>query len=116
MPGEHYMLRITTGKAAGKPGLTVEGKLAGPWVSALEQSWNDLRASAPGQNLSVNLCGVSFIDASGKALLKRIYEQGGRLVAEGCLNQAIVREIAGEKRGEQYDRERLHSHLVKIAQ
>ncbi len=100
MPGEHHMLRITAEKVAGKPSLTVEGKLAGPWVLALEQSWNDLRASAPGQNLSVNLCGVSFIDASGKALLKRIYEQGGRLVAEGCLNQAIVREIAGEKRGE----------------
>ena len=91
------MLRITTEQAAGKPSLTVEGKLAGPWVAALEQSWNDLRSSAPGQNLSVNLCGVSFIDAAGKALLRQIHEQGGKLVAEGCLNQAIVREIAADK-------------------
>jgi outer membrane protein len=97
MPSEHPMLRITTEQAAGKPSLTVEGKLAGPWVAALEQSWNDLRSSAPGQNLSVNLCGVSFIDAAGKALLRQIHEQGGKLVAEGCLNQAIVREIAADK-------------------
>ncbi len=91
------MLRITTGQASGKPSLTVEGKLAGPWVAALEQSWNDLRNTSPGQNLSVNLCGVSFIDAAGKALLKQIHQQGGKLVAEGCLNQAIVREIAAGK-------------------
>jgi outer membrane protein len=91
------MLRITTEKAPDKPSLIVEGKLAGPWVAALEQSWNDLRASAPGQKLSVNLCGVSFIDVAGKALLKEIHKQGGRLIAEGCLNQAIVREIASEK-------------------
>ncbi|MDP9339646.1 MAG: TolC family protein [Acidobacteriota bacterium] len=91
------MLRITTEQASGKPSLTVEGKLAGPWVAALEQSWNDLRNTSPGQNLSVNLCGVSFIDAAGKALLKQIHQQGGKLVAEGCLNQAIVREIAAGK-------------------
>lgn len=97
MACEHSMLRITTEQTAGKPSLTVEGKLAGPWVAALEQSWNDLRASAPGQNLNVNLCGVSFIDAAGKALLRQIHLQGGKLVAEGCLNQAIVREIAADK-------------------
>ncbi|MGC2887701.1 MAG: TolC family protein, partial [Candidatus Acidiferrum sp.] len=43
-------------------------------------------------------CGVSFIDAAGKTLLKEIYQQGGRLIAEGCLNQAIVDEIEGRER------------------
>jgi outer membrane protein len=93
------MLRITAEKKAGKANLTVEGKLAGPWVGALEQSWSDLRNGAAGETLSVNLCGVSFIDAAGKALLREIHRQGGKLVAEGCLNQAIVREIAAEKNG-----------------
>jgi ABC-type transporter Mla MlaB component len=95
----HSMLRITAEKKTGKASLTVEGKLAGPWVTALEQSWSDLRSGAKGETLSVNLCGVSFIDAAGKALLREIYRQGGQLVAEGCLNQAIVREIASEKIG-----------------
>jgi outer membrane protein TolC len=33
-------------------------------------------------------------------LLKEIYSQGGRLVAEGCHNQAIVHEIVGKERGQ----------------
>src|SRR5580704_3160362 len=88
------MLRITTDKKRGKLVLTVEGRLAGPWVPALEQCWREMRAGSPDEKFSVNLCGVSFIDPSGKALLKEIHHQGGRLVAEGCLNQAIVREIS----------------------
>jgi outer membrane protein TolC/anti-anti-sigma regulatory factor len=98
------MLRITIEKKPGKTSLTVEGKLAGPWVSALEQSWKDLRDSSSGEGLSINLCGVSFIDATGRALLAEIHQQGGKLVAEGCLNQAIVREIAAKQNEEKDDK------------
>jgi outer membrane protein len=89
------MLRITTEKKRGKTVLSVEGRLAGPWVEALEQCW---RTRVPEEKFSVDLCGVSFIDAAGKALLKEIHEQGGKLIAEGCLNEAIVEEIAGRER------------------
>jgi outer membrane protein len=88
------MLRITTEQKKGKVVLTVEGRLAGPQVGTLEQSWRDARAN--NEKVSVNLCGVSFIDPAGKALLKEIHHQGGQLVAEGCLNQAIVREIGAQ--------------------
>src|SRR5215475_8650891 len=87
------MLRITSDKKKSKVILTVEGKLAGPWVGTLEQCWRELRAASPDEKFSINLCGVSFIDPAGKTLLKEIHRQGGQLVAEGCLNQAIVREI-----------------------
>jgi outer membrane protein len=97
------MLRITTQQNPGKLTLTVEGKISGPWVTALEQSWQELCNSAKGEQLSVNLCGVSFIDAAGKALLKQIHHQGGKLVAIGCLNQAIVREIAAEEKNGKTD-------------
>jgi outer membrane protein len=88
------MLRITTEKKRGKVVLTVEGRLAGPWVRTLEQCWRDARAGSPTEKVSVNLCGVSFIDPAGKTLLKDIHHQGGHLSAEGCLNQAIIREIS----------------------
>jgi len=94
------MLRITTEKKRGKIFLGVEGRLAGPWVAALEQCWRELHVASPQEKFHINLCGVSFIDAAGKVLLKEIYRQGGQLVAEGCLNQAIVDEIvAHEKKG-----------------
>jgi outer membrane protein TolC len=38
---------------------------------------------------------VSFIDDAGKVLLKEMHRLGGELIAEGCLNQAIVSEIVG---------------------
>src|SRR5438445_9168245 len=91
-----HMLRVTTHKKSGKVLLTVEGRLAGDSVSTLEQCWRELRASSPTEKFNVDLCGVSFIDAAGKALLKEIYRQGGRLAAQGCLNQETVKEIIGE--------------------
>jgi outer membrane protein len=109
------MLRITTEKKRGKISLSVEGRLAGPWVAALEQCWRELHGASPREKFHIDLCGVSFIDAAGKVLLKEIYRQGGRLIAEGCLNQAIVQEIvAGEKR-EERDAEkerRKSSHII----
>jgi len=88
------MLRITTEKKRGKTVLSVEGRLAGVWVAALEQCWRE-RAAA--EKFCVNLCGVSFIDAAGKVLLKEIHREGGKLVAEGCLNEAIIHEIETER-------------------
>ena len=105
------MLRITTEKKRGKTVLGVEGRLAGPWVAALEQCWRELHASSPQEKFHVDLCGVSFIDATGKVLLKEIHRQGGQLLAEGCLSQAIVDEIIGV--GDQKSKERRKgSHII----
>ena len=93
--GTGSMLRITTEKKRGRTVMSVEGRLAGAWVGTLEQCW---RERVPEEKFSVDLCGVSFIDAAGKVLLKEIHEQGGKLIAEGCLNQSIVEEIAGRER------------------
>src|SRR6266852_8770833 len=98
-PEWQNMLRITAQKQRGKVVLTVEGRLAGDSVSTLEQCWRELRAASPTEKFNVDLCGVSFIDAAGKTLLKEIYRQGGRLVAQGCLNQETVKEITGAAEG-----------------
>jgi outer membrane protein len=96
--GARSMLRVTTEKKRGKTVLSVEGRLVGPWVSALEQCWRELRGASSQEKFHVNLCAVSFIDAAGKVLLKEIHRQGGNLVAEGCLNQAIVNEIVRDEK------------------
>jgi outer membrane protein TolC/ABC-type transporter Mla MlaB component len=92
------MLRITTEKKRSKTVLSVEGRLAGTLVATLEQCWKELRAASPQEKFYVDLCGVSFIDAAGKMLLQEMYRQGGQLVADGCLNQAIVKEIIGRQK------------------
>src|SRR3977135_1630503 len=113
--GAYSMLRVTTEKRRGKTSLAVEGRLAGPWVGALEQCWRELHAASPREKFHIDLCGVSCLDASGKVLLKEIHRQGGRLIAEGCLNQAIVREIvsdASEKQNEKSKERRKGSPII----
>src|SRR5467141_3936656 len=113
--GAYCMLRVTTERRRSKTVLSVEGRLAGPWVGALEQCWRELHSASPREKFHIDLCGVSFIDASGKVLLKEIHRQGGRLIAEGCLNQAVVREIvsdASEKHHEKSKERRKGSHII----
>ncbi|HKF26595.1 MAG TPA: TolC family protein, partial [Candidatus Acidoferrum sp.] len=92
------MLRVTTEKKKSKTVLGVEGRLAGQNVATLEQCWRELRSASPQDRFYVNLCGVSFIDGAGKMLLKTMYREGGQLIADGCLNQAIVQEIVGQEK------------------
>jgi outer membrane protein TolC/ABC-type transporter Mla MlaB component len=88
------MLRITTETKRARTVVSVEGRIAGPQVATLEQCWRELYAASPKQKFVLNLCGVSFIDSAGKVLLREIHRLGADLQAEGCLNEAIVQEIA----------------------
>jgi outer membrane protein len=97
-PTGETMLRITTDKRKSKTVLSVEGRLAGQNVATLEQCWREMRSATPQEKFHVNLCGVSFIDGAGKVLLRTMYHEGGQLVADGCLNQAIVKEIVGQEK------------------
>jgi outer membrane protein TolC len=92
------MLRISTENKRGKTILNVEGRITGSTVETLEQCWRELRAAHPDGKFGVNLCAVSFIDDAGKMLLKELHSQGAHLSAEGCLNQAIVKEIISREK------------------
>lgn len=94
------MLRITTENKRNRIFLRLEGKIAGPHVATLEQCWRELAAASPKQKFNVDLCGVSYIDSAGKALLREMHRLGADFLAEGCLNQAIVDEIC---RAEDHD-------------
>ena len=85
------MLKITTQRNPAGIIFEVEGKLAGPWVEELENCWR--KASNSDQSVRVMLCAVTFIDDKGRDLLVEMYRHGADLVAEGCMNKAIVEEI-----------------------
>ena len=86
------MLKITKPRDPASVSLMLEGRLAGPWVKELENCWLQMQANAQGRPL-VDLTGVTFVDAEGKALLTRMWQQGAQLHAVGCLNRCIVEEI-----------------------
>lgn len=86
------MLKITVREETSGATLAVEGRLAGPWVDELERAWRALPDPRQGHP-TVDLSGVTFIDGEGKALLTRLWEEGARLHAVGCLTRCIVDEI-----------------------
>jgi anti-anti-sigma regulatory factor len=86
------MLKITSRTDAPWTIFELEGKLAGPWVRELEDCWRTAASSE--RSVRVMLCAVTFIDDKGIALLAQMYQHGAELVAEGCMNKAIVEEIA----------------------
>ena len=90
------MLKITTQTNPAGTILELKGKLAGPWVEALENCWRKARNS--NRAVRVMLCAVTFIDDKGRDLLIEMNRHGAELVAEGCMNKAIVEEIIRGKR------------------
>jgi STAS domain-containing protein len=87
------MLKINMRIEAGVMTFELEGKLAGPWVKELELCWRSAGSTQRIHPVRVDLSSVTFIDAEGRELLGRIYQEGAQLVATGCLNKCIVEEI-----------------------
>ncbi len=87
------MLKITVQIAAGVMTFELEGKLAGPWVKELELCWRSAAGTQQLYPVRVDLSSVTFIDEDGKDLLDRMYREGAKLVATGCLNKCIVEGI-----------------------
>ena len=87
------MLKITTLTNAESTALRLEGRLAGPWVQELERCWDSIVGTTTNHPLTVDLSAVTYVDSDGKDLLKKIHQQGAKLVASGCLTSCIVNEI-----------------------
>ena len=95
------MLKITTLTNAESTALRLEGRLAGPWVQELERCWDSTVATTTNHPLTVDLSAVTYVDSEGKDLLRKIHQQGAKLVASGCLTSCIVNEIVQvARRGE----------------
>lgn len=69
------MLRITIQEERNKLMLKLEGRIVGPWTTELDRTWHSLGPSLAGKKLSVDLCGVSYIDREGRGVLADIYRK-----------------------------------------
>lgn len=87
------MLRITKGATAQGAEIRLEGKLSGAWVDEAKHVWQAITAESPDTAVLVDLCGVSFIDAPGKQLLKQMFRQGAAFRCCGPDITATVEEV-----------------------
>ncbi len=96
------MLKITGQKdeATQEVALVIEGRLAGPWVAELEAFCRVVSENRPRCTM-IDLSGVTYIDAHGKALLACLWQAGAELRASGCLTRCVVEEITGTNLGDE---------------
>jgi ABC-type transporter Mla MlaB component len=92
------MLRITADDHARVLTFRLEGRLEGAWVSELDQCWRGLLQAAREPRVTIDLTGVTYIDAAGKAHLAAMHARGAEFIAADCMMQAVVEEIAGADR------------------
>lgn len=91
------MLRITATDNPRVLTFRLEGRLEGPWVRELEQCWRRSVESASRPSVCVELSGVTFMDAAGRARLADMHRQGATLIAHDCETKAIVAEIVEDQ-------------------
>ena len=102
------MLRITVHDKAGALTFQLEGRLAGPWVRVLEESWQSALAGQGKPILRVDLTEVTSLDAAGQACLEALHRQGAEFVAADCLMKAVVADITRENPGDNPLPDRIH--------
>ena len=92
------MLRITAHERPRVLSFRLEGRLEGPWVEELEKCWRGMVDRAGTPALRIDLKGVTFVDAAGKAQLAAMRRQGAEFSADDCLTKSIVSEIVEDGR------------------
>jgi len=84
-------LTVTTTRAEGTT-LVLEGRLGGAWMDELAACWRGVLAMDDAGPIRVDLDGVTFVDAAGKALIRAMRAQGAILVATELMIRTIVEE------------------------
>jgi hypothetical protein len=90
--GDPTMIRIMTAAEPQAFTITVEGRLAGEYVEALDTCVN--QAIGHGSPVHLFLRDVTSIDESGRALLVRLAAKDVQLSAAGVYNSYIVAKIS----------------------
>jgi len=93
------MLRITTAEREHSVVLTMEGRLCGPWAAEARHAWSQLRERANGHPIILELGGVTFVDATGEALLADILSAGAQVHSNGVLITHIVDRMRSDLGG-----------------
>lgn len=73
--------------------LKLEGRIIGPWAAELDRTWHSIGPSLDDKKLSVDICGVTYIDRDGRGILADIYRQThAQFVADTPLAQYFADE------------------------
>ena len=83
------MLKITIHDSAGELRFRLEGRLSGPWVDELRQSWQTGASTTEGRKTILDLRDVDFVDSPGQSLVAEMRRSGVQVVAVTPLIQSL---------------------------
>jgi hypothetical protein len=87
------MLRITIHDETNRMTMELEGRVAGPWVEELDRAWHSVESQGNMKDLCIDIRNVTFVDAKGKDVLRRIYQgTGASFLANTPLTEMYVAE------------------------
>jgi anti-anti-sigma factor len=94
-------LRITVREQESVTEITLEGRLAGPWVTELSRAWSEAAPRLGTRKVSIDLRDVTYSDEAGKQVLRDIFAQtNADLVTSSPLTKYLAQEISNsEKHG-----------------
>lgn len=90
-----HTLRITINEDDQSIGITLEGRIAGPWVEELRRVWVEIGPKLGDRQLWIDLRSVIYSEAEGKQVLKEIYAQThAKLVTSTPWTEYLAQEIS----------------------
>lgn len=92
-------LRISIQENHNSIGLTLVGRLAGPWVNELDQVWQELAQRLEGKKLLLDLRDLTYSDAGGKRVLREMFSKSrAELITHSDWSQFLAEEIRDSKK------------------
>lgn len=89
------MLRISIHETEDAIEITLEGRIAGPWVAELSRVWVETAPRLAARKLLLDLRNVTYADAAGKQVLRDIKSKTDtELVTSTPWTQYLAEEIA----------------------
>jgi hypothetical protein len=91
-------LRITVHERESSIGVTLEGRLAGPWVAELSKAWRETAPRLGSRTVSLNLCDVTYWNEDGKQVLRDIVAQtSAEIITRNPLTTYLAQEISNRE-------------------
>lgn len=87
-------LRISISESKTSMGITLEGRVAGPWAAELSRVWVETAPQLQSRELILDLRNITYADSAGTETLKRIYTQSqAKLLAASPWTEYLANEI-----------------------
>lgn len=90
------MLKISVHHEEGNTVLVLEGRLEAPWVPELENAEAIRGLSSDHDLVTIDLCGLTGMDALGESTLRDLFRRGASLRCADVMNEFFVERMTRE--------------------